>query len=191
MSQTLWQPLWLSALPVLPKAPINHISHCSQADHLWEGPPPLNITLTDPPKQLHPGFDTAVNIQIWWFHYDVSSLHEICVYWSQYLFLLYFWSLSNTRLICHLHLHILKNLKLGPDWAHLLHCVCLKSQLSSLFSNLFSPWLTFPSAPLQQMKEQSLNLLLSASHLDHKNSCSEHANQYPPILRSAAQDSQQ
>lgn len=41
------------------------------------------------------------------------------------------------------------------------------------------------------MKEQSLNLLLSASHLDHKNTGSEHANQYPPILRPAAQDSQQ
>lgn len=74
---------------------------------------------------------------------------------------------------------------------HLLHCAPLKSQLSRLFSNLFSPWLTFSSVPLQQMKEQSLNLLLSASHLDHKNSCLEHANQYPPIFCSAAQDSQQ
>lgn len=94
---------------------------------------------------------------------------------------------SQVRRLCLLHL---KSLKSGLHWAYICRTVCLKSRLSSLFSSLFSPWLTPSLSTLQQMKEQSLNLLLSASHLDHKNSCSEHANQYPPILRTAAKDSQ-
>lgn len=47
----------------------------------------------------------------------------------------------------------------------------------------------FPLSALRQM--QRLNLLLSASHLDHKKSCSQHANQYPSIHCSAARDSQE
>lgn len=48
-----------------------------------------------------------MNIQILSFHYDVPALHEICVCRSQYLFLFYFWSLSNSRQICHSRLRIL------------------------------------------------------------------------------------
>lgn len=39
-------------------------------------------------------------------------------------------------------------------------------------------------APAAADGTRRLNLLLSASHLDHKRCCSEHANQYPAILRS-------
>ena len=80
-----------------------------------------------------------------------------------------------------------RNLKLGFDWAYICCTVSLWKASSVPYSATCSvgDWLFPPRPSSRWRKEQSLNLLLSASHLDHKNSCSEHANQYPPILCSS------
>lgn len=78
----------------------------------------------------------------------------------------------------------------APLSIHLSHCVLEKLAQFLIQQPLQSVIDSFPQHPAADEGTQSLNLLLSASHLDHKNSCSEHANQYPPILRTAAKDSQ-